>query len=247
MNEKNYAEAVKYFGLVTGAEANSAEFLRSYAEASYLAKDDFKSYQIYKQLSVTTPQDPQVFQKLSEIAKKAGTKDEVLIYLKKYVALKPTDKEAQKTLGDMLYESKDAKGSIAAYRAVLKADPAAKGFYSRYAELVMANGTDAEIISALTGAITAGEADVKMYSRLADIYLKQAESITVKKAKDKESKQNLFNNACKMYEKASQLDPKNTSLMTKLADCQTKAGKSSAAILTYEQAIAMNPQCKCRV
>jgi tetratricopeptide (TPR) repeat protein len=44
-----------------------------------------------------------------------------------------------------------------------------------------------------------------------------------------------------MYEKASQLDPKDVSLLTSLAECQMKNGKTEEAIMTYEQAIAMNP------
>ncbi len=112
---------------------------------------------------------------------------------------------------------------------LLKADPATKGIYSRYAELLMKNGgTEAEIVTALNGAIAANEADVNMYTRLGDIYYKQAN----------------FAKAAQMYEKASQLNPKDPSLLIRLAECQSKAGNISAAILTYEQAIAMNPTGK---
>lgn len=244
MKEKNYPEAVRYYGLVTGADATSVDFLKAYAEASYAAKDDFKSYQIYKQLAQQTPNDASVFKKLSEISKRAGTKDEVLLYLKKYTSLVPNDAAAQKQLGDMLYEKKDGPGAIAAYRAVIKADPAAKGFYAKYAELVMASGNDSEIVTALSGAIAAGEADVKMYTRLGDIYVKRAEAIIVNKKNPKTAvrKQENYDKACKMFEKASQLDPKNNVLITKLAESQVKAGNANAAILTYEQAIAMNPK-----
>jgi len=245
MKDKNFPEAVKYFSMVTGADASSVEFLKMYADASYSAKDDFKSYQIYKQLAAITTQDAAVFQKLSEIAKRAGTQDEVLMYLKKYVALKPSDVAAQKQLGNMLYERKDASGALAAYRAVLKADPAAKGFYAKYAELVMAGGNDAEIVSALSGAIAAGEADIKMYTRLGDLYVKRAESIDLGKQKNPKLvtlKKENYDNACQMFEKATQLDPKDVSLLSKLADCQYKAGNVNGAILTYEQSIAMNSQ-----
>ena len=243
MKSKNYPEAVKYYGLVTGPDASSVDFLKAYAEASYAAKDDFKSYQIYKQLAAVTPQDAAVFQKLSEIAKRAGTQDEVLMYLKKYVALAPKDVAAQKQLGDMLYERKDAPGAIAAYRAVLKSDPAAKGFYTKYAELVMASGNEADVLAALTGAISAGEADAKMYNRLGDIYVKRAEAASAGKrtANSVAVIQENYTNAGKMFEKASQLDPKNALLLPKLADCQSKAGNVNGAILTYEQTIAMNP------
>jgi tetratricopeptide (TPR) repeat protein len=243
MKEKNYPEAVKYYGLVTGTDATSVDFLKSYAEASYAAKDDFKSYQIYKQLSQQTPNDAAVFKKLSDIATRAGTQEEVLVYLKKYVSLVPNDVAAQKLLGDMLYEKKDAPGAIAAYRAVIKTDPAAKGFYAKYAELIMTNGNDTDVITALSGAIAAGEADVRMYTRLGDLYVKRAETIAIDKKNPKATvqKQENYDKACKMFEKASQLDPKNNVLITKLAECQAKAGNANAAILTYEQAIAMNP------
>ena len=44
-----------------------------------------------------------------------------------------------------------------------------------------------------------------------------------------------------MFEHASQLDPKNSALLSALAECQVKNNNSAAATLTYEQAIAMNP------
>ena len=69
------------------------------------------------------------------------------MYLKKYVALKPGDAEAQKDLGDMLYESKNSAGALSAYRAALVADPAIKGIYKHYVELVMAKGTPEELVS----------------------------------------------------------------------------------------------------
>jgi tetratricopeptide (TPR) repeat protein len=224
---KNYTDAVKYLGMVTGADANSPVFLKAYADASLQSKDDYKSYQIFKQLSVLTPKDPVVFKNLSEIAARAGTKDEVLLYLQKYVALAPSDAEAQITIGNMLYEKKNAAGAIAAYRAALKANPAAKGFYGKYAELIMASSTatELELTAVLNGAIAANEADVKMYVKLGDLY----------------SNQKNFRKASQMYEKASQLNPKDPSLLTRLAECQTLSGNVSAAVLTYEQVVAMNP------
>src|SRR5690606_25351759 len=133
-----------------------------------------------------------------KIAGKAGTKDEVLLYLKKYTALKPGDVEAQKVLADNLYERKDNAGALAAYRAIVKAEPSVKGIYKKYAELALAAGNEAEIVSVLNGAIAAGEADGKMYNKLAEIY----------------SKQGNHAKAVAMYEKASQSDPKNVSLIT---------------------------------
>ena len=225
LNNKNYNEAVKYLAMVTGADASDKNHLMKFAMACYQAKDEFRAYQLFKQLANITPQDPVVFEKLYEIAGRAGTKDEVLTYLKKYASLKPADAKAQITLGDMLLEKKDESGALSAYRAALKADSSAKGFYKKYAELVIKSGTDAEKVVAINGAIKQGDADARMYKVLADIY----------------SSQNLLDKAIAMYDKAAQLDTKNPHLLTSLAECQLKKGAVNEAILTLEQAVAINP------
>jgi tetratricopeptide (TPR) repeat protein len=225
-DQKNFTDAVKYLGMVDGAATADVSYVKLYADASYSAKDDLKSYQLYKKLSNMTPQDANVFKRLYEVAGRAGTKEEVMAYLTKYTALKPTDIDAQETLGNMLYEKKDAAGALAAYSAVLKADPKAKGFYKNYVELLMSSNVQGAVLeTALNGAIAAGEADVTMYRMLGGIY----------------AKNNNFIKAVQMYERASQLDPKSVDLLTALADCQAKSGNASGAILTFEQAIAMNP------
>lgn len=225
LKNNNHKEAVKYLAMVTGADASNKDHLMKFAMACYQAKDEFRAYQLFKQLSNISPKDPVVFEKLYEIAGRAGTKDEVLNYLKKYAELKPTDAKAQITLGDMLLGKKDETGALAAYRAALKADSSAKGFYKKYAELVIKSGTDAEKVVAINGAIKQGDADARMYKVLADIY----------------SKQNLLDKAISMYDKAAQLDTKNPQLLTSLAECQLKKGAVNDAILTLEQAVAINP------
>jgi tetratricopeptide (TPR) repeat protein len=225
MAQKNYPEAVKYLSMVSGSEAKSAPFLLSYGNACYQARDDSKALPIYKQLAVLMPQSPDVFNTLYELTLRSGTKDEAVLYLKKYAALKPGDPQAQRTLGDLLYDKKDRAGALVAYRTLAKADPKAKGFYKRYAELVMTDGKEPEVSAVLNAAITMGEGDAGMYKYLGDRYLAQK----------------LYPKAASMYEKASQQDPKNGSLLTSLADCQIKSGNVSAATLSYEQAIAMNP------
>jgi len=115
-----------------------------------------------------------VFKTLFDIVSKDSTlKSEAASYLQKYVALKPSDAEAQKNLGDMLYDLKNTFGALAAYRAAIVADPAIKGFYKRYVELVLLKGTPDELVKALTGAINAQEADAAMYSSLGAVYQKQ--------------------------------------------------------------------------
>lgn len=225
-NAKNYQEAVKYLGMVKGAEAEQPAYLKMYGEACYLAKDQPRAYDIFKRLSAVTPGDADVFKKLYEIAGSLGNKEELLTYLKSYTRLMPKDVAAQKKLGDLLYERKDAKGAIVAYAAVIAADPTAKGFYAKYAKLIMNTGKDQEVVNVLTGAIRAGEADGEMYSKLGEIYQKQKK----------------FTDAIAMYEKAIQSNPKDVSLLNSLSECQINGGKPQAAILTLEQAVAMNPQ-----
>ncbi len=179
-------------------------------------------------MQLLTPQDPDVFEKLYDVASRAGTKDEVLTYLKKLTSLKPGDAKAQRTLGDMLYDNKDNAGALAAYRAALKADSTITGFYKKYASLVMTMGDEKEKILALNGAIASNEANATMYATLAGIY----------------KKQNQVAKAIDLYKKASQADPKNTDLLSDLADCQMKNGNVTEAILTYEQVVAVNPNAK---
>jgi tetratricopeptide (TPR) repeat protein len=223
--QKNYPEASKFLSLVSGPDAKTPQFLLSYGKACYLARDDEKALPIYKQLSIMLPQDADVFNTLYELTLRSGTKDEAVLYLKKYAGLKPNDPQAQRTIGDLLYDKKDRTGALVAYRSLAKADPKARGFYKKYAELVMTESKEPEISAVLTAAIDAGEADAGMYKYLGDRYLAQK----------------LYPKAASLYEKASQMDPKNGSLLTSLAECQIKSGNAVAATLTYEQAIAMNP------
>ncbi len=227
-NRKNYKEAVKYLGLVTGSEASTPKHLMLYGKAAYNAKDEFKAYQIFKQLANITPKDPEVFDKLYDLAQRTGTKDEVLNHLRTYTTLKPGDANAQKTLGDLLFARKDESGALSAYRAALKADSSIKGFYKNYAALAMSKGSESEKELAFNGAIAAGEADAKMHHVLGDIY----------------AKRNLLDKAIASYEKASRLDPQNDKLLSSLAECQVKKGAVKEAILTFEQVIVLNPRAE---
>jgi tetratricopeptide (TPR) repeat protein len=221
--QKNYPEAVKYLGMVSGPDAQSPQFLLIYGNTCFQAKEDAKALEIYKKLAVAMPQNAEVFNTLYELTLRSGTKDEALVYLKKYAELKPQDALAQRTLGDLLYERKDRPGALAAYRALVKADSTAKGFYRRYADLVVQEGNEPAIVAVLSAAIAAGEADVGMYTRLGNIYRTQGQ----------------YAKAATMFEQASQLDPKNSDLLSALAECQVKNNNAAAAELTYEQALAM--------
>jgi tetratricopeptide (TPR) repeat protein len=226
-NQKNYDEAVKYFAMVGGAEAKSADFLFKYAQACYLAKNNKKASEVLLQLAKLTPANPEIYRMLYDIAsKEGGNKKDAAAYLKKFLALKPNDATAQKNLGDMLYEEKNSDGALAAYKAALAADPAVKGFYKRYVELVTAKGVIDETIKALKGAIAAGEADAPMYYALGSVYQKSAN----------------YPKAIEMYQKVLTLDPRNTDALSVLAYCQAKAGNLKEATISYEQVVAMNPQ-----
>jgi len=72
--------------------------------------------------------------------------------------------------------------------------------------------------------VTTAEADAQTYAALGSIYLKQA----------------LCPRAIEMFQKSIQLDPRNTAVLGMLAHCQAKTGNAKEAIISYEQAIAMN-------
>jgi len=182
--------------------------------------------ELLTQLATLTPLDADVFKMLYDITSKdAQTKKDASVYLRKYAKLKPTDAQAQKDLGDLLYEEKNAEGALAAYKAALIADPAIKGFFKNYVALVMAKGMPEETIKALKGAIAAGEADAPMFANLGTVYQKAAN----------------YPKAIEMFSKALQLDPQNVKALSALAFCQAKAGNLKEATITYEQVVAMNP------
>ena len=85
--QKNYPEAVKYLGMVGGDDAKSPQFMLMYGNTCFLAKEDAKALQIYKQLAVSMPQNADVFHTLYELTLRSGTKEEALTYLKKYADL----------------------------------------------------------------------------------------------------------------------------------------------------------------
>jgi tetratricopeptide (TPR) repeat protein len=172
------------------------------------------------------PQNAEVFKNLFDISMKNGNTAEAIAWpSNEYVALKPDDAAAQKQLGDFLYDQKDLAGAMAAYGAALTADPTLKGFFKRYSEIVMGKGTQEQVITVLTAAIKADEADGPMYAALATIY----------------QHENACSKAIPYYQKALQLDTKNSAVLPALAACQAKTGDVNDAVITYEQAVAMNP------
>ncbi len=224
-SQKNYDEAISYFAKITGEQARDANLLFKYGQACYFVKDNKKAREIFLQLATVTPKNPEVFQTLFDLASKdSAQKNEAASYLQKYVALKPSDAAAQKNLGDLLFDLKNNAGALAAYRAAIAADPAIKGFYKRYVELVLIKGTPEELVKALTGAINAQEADATMYASLGSVYQKEGNCAK----------------AVEMFQKSIQLDPKDLAVLSSLAQCQAKTGNVSEAVISYEQAVAMN-------
>ncbi|NLD99782.1 MAG: tetratricopeptide repeat protein, partial [Fibrobacter sp.] len=224
-NVKNYQDAVKYLGMVSGAETKKASYLQQYGDASYNVQDYPRALRVYKDLVLVEPKNAEAYRKLYEISAKNGTSDDALGYLKKYTALKPTDADAQKNLGDLLYGRKEFSSALSSYQAALKANPSIKGLYKNYVDLVLKYGKPQDQMAALNGAISSGEADAGIYGTLADRYKTSANYVK----------------AIELYGKASQLDPKNSEYISLLADCQIKTGDLKNAALSLEQALAMNP------
>jgi len=225
-NAKQYPEAVRYFAMVQGDEAKKPDFIKMYGTAAFQANDNARALTVLKEIGTPLNKDPEVFKMLEEVSRRTGANDMAVNYLKQYAALRPQDIEANRKLGDALFDRKDEAGALTAYRAVLKADPNAKGFLKRYVGLVMKAGNEAEKMAAFAAAINANEADVGVYAQLGALHKSKGE----------------FVKAASMYEQASKLDPRNADYLGELADCQLKAGNLTGASQNLQQAIMLNPK-----
>jgi tetratricopeptide (TPR) repeat protein len=224
--QKNYEEANRYFSMISGEETKKTDFLMHFGQACYFAKNYRKAAAVLSQLAILTPQNPDVFKLLfSVVQQDSALMKDAPGYLKKYTALKPSDAQAHKSLGDMLYDQKDMSGALAAYRQALAIDPTIKGIYKRYFDIASARGVPADIAQALNGAINAGEADAAMYSAQGNNFQKQGSCPK----------------AIQMYQKALALDPKNAGVLLAMAACQMKTGNLQEASITYEQVLAFSP------
>ncbi len=229
---KNYDDAVRYFAMVAGEDARKASYLNLYAQACLQNKDYNKAKELLRQLAAQEPGNPDIYKSLYEIALHDNAKETAIAYLKKYIALNPRDAQAQKDLGDYLYDQKDLSGAFIAYRTALSLDPSIKGIYKRYSELVIARGTPDEVLAVLGKVVAAGEADAAAYATLGSVYEKKLS----------------YAKAMANYNKALSLDQRNTSLLSSLARCQLKTGNVADAIVSYQQVVAINPdavqECK---
>ncbi len=198
--------------------------------ADFLLKNkDLKgAYELYKAVSILEPKNSDALLHIYQIARKLGKKKEAVIYVKKYLALKPKDAERHRDLGDLQYEQKNWQAALNAYRTALKLDPGLKGFYKRYADVVLKKGKQSEVIGALNNLIKRGQADISAYTTLGSIYEKQKQ----------------FQKALGVYRQALAIEPQNAELLSSYAACQAKVGDIKGAIITYEQTVMMNPKAR---
>jgi tetratricopeptide (TPR) repeat protein len=156
---------------------------------------------------------------------KLNDREGAIANLRKYAALRPHDARAHHDLADYLYDQKDYAGALMAYRAALTADPSIKGIYKRYGECIAAHGTPDEALKVLSAAVSAGEADAGAYISLGALFEKKLQ----------------YPKAISYYNKALQLDQRNTQVLSSLARCLLKTGNVSDATVTYQQVVAVNP------
>jgi len=208
------------------AQLDPSDTLSRYQLAAYYAAHNkpAEALQVYRELQALCPQSGFVMRQLALLSRKTGALQDAFTWLRIYLSINGTDAEAQRDLGDVLYELKDTDGALLAYRTALKISPAISGFYKRYAELVIARGEQDEVVSALTGVVTSGNAEVSTYLTLGLVYQK-------KKA---------FTDAIAMYQAALKMEPANYEALAALASCQEANGDLRNAIVSYEQAIMMN-------
>jgi tetratricopeptide (TPR) repeat protein len=181
------------------------------------------AFTLYRDLSYLQPKNADVLYRLYELSVKKNNFADAATFIGKFLEVKQTA-EAERDYGDALYQLKDYDKALNAYRAALKLNPAIKGFHKRYAEIVIAKGQQDEVITALTGVVNSGEADVGTYQTIGLMY----------------QKKNNYPKAIEMYQKALQLDPQNNEALSSLAQCQAASGALNDAIISYEQVVMMD-------
>ncbi|MDR0305972.1 MAG: tetratricopeptide repeat protein [Chitinispirillales bacterium] len=215
------AEADKQIVMFDKRDLPSRLRLARFAES----KNDSKTaIAMYREIAALDSKNSESLKKLAHLLNKEKQGAEAAAFMRRYIALVPNDAEAHRDLGDMLYEQKNLDAALASYRTAIKIDPNLKGFHKRYAEIVIAKGQHAEVITALNAVIKNGDADVSTYATLGMIY----------------NGRKQFKEAQEMYTKALSLDPTNLDALSALAASQAAAGDINSAIITYEQAVMMN-------
>jgi len=182
------------------------------------------AFNMYREVTQLDPKDAASFRKLADIANRRRMGAQAVAAMREYIKLKPSEAEAHRDVGDFQYHMKDFDGALASYRTALRLDPQIKGFHQRYAEVVIAKGQTAEVITALNAVIKNGDADVGTYTTLGTIYHGRKQ----------------YREAIEMYREALKLEPANFDALTALANSQAASGDVNGAVITYEQALMMN-------
>lgn len=184
-----------------------------------------EALKLYRELIQLQPGNLEVLKSLVSLSGKSRLIDDAVSYARKYVVIKKGDAEMHRELGDLYYTQKKMDDALEEYRTALKIDPTIKGFHKRYAEIVISKGRQDEVIQALTGVIKSGNADLSTYMTLGLMYQKKKD----------------FIEAIEMYQKALQVEPSNFEALSSLAACQVENREAGDAIITYEQALMINP------
>jgi len=210
---------------IVSADKKNIEARQRLVQYTASNKDFARAFIYLRELAELTPNDHMVFKSLYDIALMDSKKKEAIGYLRKYLALRPGVAVAQKDLALLLYEDKDFDGALAAFREARKLDPAVKGIYKEFMDILIQKKLDAEIISVGSAAIAAKEVSAPVYVAMGDIH----------------SKQGRHADAARMYKAALDIDTKNTALLATFAESQMKAGDLRGAAVTYEQVLLLNP------
>ena len=223
-NNKEQAKLAEADKLIVAADKKDTASRLRLARFADSKNDSKTAIAMYREVAALDEKNSESVQKLAELLNKSKQGAEAVTFMKKYVALNPNNAEAHRDLGDMLYEQKNLDAALESYRTAIKIDPNLKGFHKRYAEIVIAKGQHAEVITALNAVIKSGDADLSTYTTLGMIYHGRKQ----------------FKDAQEMYTKALALDPTNLDALSALAASQAAAGDINSAVITYEQAVMMN-------
>lgn len=190
------------------------------------AKKSFgEAVKYYREVLAIAPQSADALRRIASLLRKEGSFSDAANYLQRYIAVKPDDAMAHRDLGDIFYEKNSFDEALAEYRTALRLDPGLKGFHERYAEIVIAKGEHAEVIKVLGAVVKSGKADFGTYLTLGRIYQGGKNHI----------------DAIEMYQKALELEPSDSDVLSSLASSQAAAGDVDGAIVSYEQVVMVNP------
>ncbi len=191
-----------------------------------LENNDIKTaLKYFEELCVLLPNNHRVLSKVYHIYKNEGNIKKAIYYMEKYLVLKPKETEVLVELADLYYLQKNYDKAFALYSRAVKSNKNVKGIYKNYIDAAIRVGTEKEIVSILSNAVKLNEASVEDCIRLAGIYGKNGEYVK----------------AVKMYRRASDMSPKDYNILLSVATYQTKINDINGAILSYEQALMINP------